>query len=456
MSRIIILTLMISLVSAGITIFNHGASNFDFLYILPLSLLLFTIVFSKALYSLQNSFVFKIFWIQIIIRYCILPISLSSGYNFTNGYYSNNLNTAVLVMLIELTLAYSVLYFIHPVQKNSYKLRNKNIANIQNVPFAIVLLLLIFLFLYQSGTLSRVSLIWELGEYISQRTTDSNKSESSSLAAVLLSTFISLLQTVLVSIIYFSNKIKAHIKTYLYLIVLVCSSIFIIGVSRFSTVLSAIPLMIFILQLTEKKYANRIKYIFTTTFIFLLLLASIEKFSRQSEDENLSAILNPATLNSYFSGPGNIAVGIDTYERSNYSFYESILFLLNDTIQNIVMLSKLSIPEYSLNNIFNFTIYGHNYWSDQIVPVSISGLFHLGYIGIPFYTSLFLILAFYFERKSYNASKLVYRYPLIIISVTFSLVFMMNISSIYSTFTNTILFIIIPFFFIQKFPNLKK
>lgn len=137
-----------------------------------------------------------------------------------------------------------------------------------------------------------------------------------------------------------------------------------------------------------------------------------------------------------------------------YHGYKRFLHALAQAPSFVRLLYRLmtSLKEMKPNNE---EIYSHRLYADQIVPLSISSLFHFGFLGIFFYSSFFLSIALYFERLSNKIQFIGYKFICINLSIVFSLVFMLNIGSFYASLSRTILFVFLPIFVIHNLQNLK-
>lgn len=434
--------LILSLSSILITIFNNGQSHIDYLYILPTTVLLLTLSLYKVYINLSKSLVFNLFIFQVCIRYCVLPILISTGAELI-GLSSFYLQWGVAVMIIEALACYIVLIIIHTKQKNTYdKYKNNLIVPLANSNNLLLLIIFIFIALYSLDAFSNINTIWSLNEYVDDSTSSS--------ASIFVGPFRALCAIYLINLIYKTSKIKTNLKIWFYLSIVIVSSLFVMGVSRLSTVFYMIPVIYLVTRVISNHDSKKLMIASMGILIASVALSSISKFSRNDSDISLHSLITAKSINAYFSGPGNIAIGFDALEHLNLKLTDHLLFLFNDSLQNVVLLSKLTNDSFKTNSTYNLMVYGHTDYADQIVPLATSGLFHFGIVGIFFYSSLILYLAFFFERKSYTSNYLITKYPFIILSTSFSLVFMMSLSSFYSTIISIFLFYYIPFHLIKN------
>lgn len=445
--------IIISFISAVLCSFNIESSKPSYLIILPISVLLISIPLKKIYKHYKNSIVFFLVILQVVFRYCLLPLILSKGGDFRNGYQSFNLNISIMIMIIELLSTFIVLFLLSNLQSNSYIHRTNRVIPIKPSLFLSLMLICMLYYIYTTGVFMVINPVWDLQDFVETVTTKSTEISYNPYGRIVFESFKVLLALLIISIVYKSHRIKERSKKWLYLIIIIVSNLFIIGLSRFSMIFFTLPLLILIRNFLNKKDFNKILFITGITTVCTLLIASLAKFTRGDNEASIDSFFSPYSINAYFAGPGNIATGIDIY--NNPSLYEHTTYLLNDTIQNIPLLSKLTIDNYKVNILFNEQIYGHRDYADQIVPLSVSGLFHFGYLGVSLYSAFFLIIALYMERLSYRTKELGYRYVYIYLSIALSLVFMLNIGSFYSNLVSAYLFIFSPLYIAHKYSSIK-
>lgn len=445
--------IIISFISAAICGFNIESSKPSYLILLPLTVFLINIPLHRVYKDYKNSIVFSLVILQIIFRYCLLPVILSKGGDFKNGYESTNLNISVMIMLIELLSTFIIIFFLSKLQNNSYIHRKKGIIPIKPSFFIYIMLLCMLYYIYKTNVFEIINPVWDLKDFVEQVTNRKVEIDYNPYGRIVFESFKVLLALLIVSIVYKSKSIKQNSKKWLYLVIIITSNLFIIGLSRLSMIFFTLPLLLLIREFLTRKDFYTLLFITGITSIFTLLIASLAKFTRGNNEATVDSFFSPYSINAYFAGPGNIATGIDIYK--DLSIYDHLAFMLSDTIQNIPLLSKLSVDNYKVNILFNEQIYSHRYYADQIVPLSVSGLFHYGYFGVAIYSSLFLIIALYIERLSYKTRELGYKYVYIYLSITLSLVFMLNIGSFYSNLVSAYLFIFLPLYIAHKYSLIK-
>lgn len=451
MHTILITLIFASMLSIFSILINLGSEISYWVVCLPLVYGICGIIFYNIFILLKKSFVFKLFQLQALVRYLILPVLYSSGQSIGVGKDSNYLEVAIGVMCIELVIIYTVFFF---YAKKQQAVTEKNTLNIQYIKKSFIVpivLVVLFAIVYLGGALDKVNFVWDLANYVDQYINQGEELEVDTLSMLLFNTFKVILILYLISLIQQSKIIKRK-KIFVTLVIL-ASTLVMVGLSRFSMVLNLAVLLAMLPFMFSNKDVKKIFYSTIPFFILILTIASIAKFSRYDEVYSGTSLVSAASINAYFLGFGNIAIGVEAFNTIKWS--DSVFYLFNDTLQNVPILSKLTDDAYKTTIRFNETIYGHKLWADQIVPLSISGLFHFGFVGIFIYNPLFIAVALFLERCAYQVKYIGYKYVCLYLSVVFSLVFMLNLGSFYASLIRTILFLFIPILILKYLTSLK-
>lgn len=454
MIKIFYFVLIVSSTSLLYCVGAIGGAHSGAVPLLPFSVLLLTIVFKPVYDLMASSVVFNLFILQVCIRYCVLPILVSGGQSVGVGHGSDYLDVAVVVMVLELISAFIVMRTFANKQKNAYLDKSEGAIGLRPGLALPLILLGMFGYMYAEGVFEKVNSVWSVSSYVQKYGVGGEELEVGSLGLVMFTPFKALLALYFVSWVHKSERIKPSRKKWLYLMAIFISSSVIVGVSRFSMVLFSLPLLIVTSYLLTRKELFKVGFLACILILTSVSIASIAKFSRHDDVVSTQNLVSASSIGAYFAGPGNIAVGFEAFDE--VKSYESILFFINDTIQNIPLASKFALQEYRLSSVFNEQIYGHNFYADQIVPLSVSGLFHFGVVGVFVYSSFFLILALYLERKSYAVRHISYKYLLVYLSTTLSLVFMLSLSSFYAAAARALLFLYVPFLLINAIPRIAR
>ncbi|MFJ1472906.1 O-antigen polymerase [Capnocytophaga cynodegmi] len=430
-------------------LFQEGNMAYENIFLLPLSFIIVSQIYFKTYDLLRNSFVFNVFIIQAILRYFIIPYKVATGGQMTGG-NSEYGETAILIMIFEIFFCFTVFQFISSKQRYAYVNRSQEIKPLEGSITLYLLIVILALYIFSTGYFSKVNPIWNMGQYV-EKVRAGEGAEDTGFGGILFRPFKLIIAIFCTSLIYKSKRINPERKKYYYLIVIFATSLFIVGTSRLSILHFATPLLVMVTLMISKKSSRKLIIAFISFIIPVILITSIGKFSREDKQASTDSFFTPSSLNAYFAGPGNVAIGIEAYE--GLKIKDKPLFFINDLLQNFPGLAKYSSDSYKTNMFFNEKIYGHKLYQDQIVPLSTSGIFHFGYWGSFIYAPIFLLVALYMERKSYKETFLGYKFVYIAVSFSLSMVFMLNIGSLYSSIVSSFLFIYIPFFVIN---NIKK
>lgn len=447
---------IITCLSAGAFLFAwymYSGSAAPAYYLLPLSLLLVSLTGATVFERLASSVVFNVFLLQAVVRYCFLPVMLGfSAGVLRSGYSSDYVNIAIVVMAIELFGIMLTFQFLSKKQSAVLSAPHAPVEPLRKSYLTVCILLGMFTYIGLSGALSKINLVFSLDEYV-ERSLMGGQIEVEGYGLILFTPFKVLLSLLVVCWVYSSRNLGDNLRLYLYVFIVFVGSIFVVGMSRLSMVLFVLPLVLLIISMLKPRQARTLSYLAISLILFSLMVSSIHKFSRYGEVAELGILVSGSSLNAYFAGPWNIAAGFEAYEKTGA--YESVLYLINDTFQNVPILSKFTNDNYKLTLSFNEQIYGHRWWADQIVPLAISGLFHFGVAGVFVYQVLFIVLALYAERLSRKTSFIAFKYLLLYISITFSMVFMLNIGSFYAAISRSALFMLLPFMILYLFQKAK-
>lgn len=435
----------IGICSFFLCLFGEGNIAYKTIFLLPLTFVAVSGLYYKTYDLMKNSFVFNIFILQAILRYFIIPYKVSDG-DYMIGVHSEYGETAIFVMMLEIFLCFIFLHFVATKQKDQFLNKTQKIIFLEGSPVLYALIGFLAFHIYSSGFLSRVNPIWNMSEYV-QKMVEGEEFGDSGFGGILFGPFKVIVALFFISLVHKSKIISYEMKKYGYLMVIFIASLFILGTSRLSILRFAIPLLVMVTLIIDRKSSRKLILTFIAFIIPIILITSISKFSRQGNQVATDSFFKLSSLNAYFAGPGNVAVGMEAYEQLEIK--DKALFFVNDLLQNFPGLSKYSSDSYKTNTLFNEKIHGHRLYQDQIAPLSISGIFHFGYWGSFIYAPLFLLIALYMERKSYSEHFLSYKYVYITISISLSMVFMLNIGSLYFNIVSSILFIYIPFLIIN-------
>lgn len=423
-----------------------------YISLIPLSFFLCSILFHRVYFVLYKSFVFKAFIAQASIRYLLLPALFASGGILKFGQNSQYIEISMVVMAIEVFFIFFIFQFFSKKHSSIFNQTAHEVTYFGGKFIIPSILSVMFLYIYISGALVNINPIWNLGGFVDQYITQGEELQYNVLGLLIFNTFKVVLVLYVISLIA-KSKISKNLKKWLFLIPILGSSLFIVGVSRFSIILNVAVMFSLLSFIMDKKSVRKIIYVSFPIISLIFLFVTIAKFSRYGANVEADSLLTASSLNAYFSGFGNIAMGFEAYEYLNWN--EGFLFLFNDIFQNVPLLSNFTTNEYKTVVRFNESMYGHRVWADQIVPASVSGLFHFGYIGLFLYTPFFIALALYMEKMAYKVKFIGYKYIFSFLAINFSLIFMLNVGGFYGTIVRTFIFLFIPILIIKLLTNLK-
>ncbi|MDO5104871.1 hypothetical protein [Capnocytophaga sp.] len=435
-----IIVSIICLITIGFCLEFNENRNYPYVVFLPVFLLIFNILGHWAFPKLKRSIVYYSFYFQAIIRYCLIPLGIALGNPLGVGQHSLNGSTAIFVMGIEL-LAIFMLFLYQNTKEGSQE--SPNIILISKNYWIYLFAGAMFLIIASSGFLNKVNFLGNFASYVEKYEGTGEEVEFDSIGGVLFGPFRIIILLIFASFILGAKKLGRFQKLIGLIILMGAMSSFIIGASRLSILLFILPFYLALNTILDKQSRKFVGIGLLSLMIPVLLFASLAKFTRGDTVATTDSILNTSSLNAYFAGVGNVAVGIDTFEKQENKTY--VLSLVNDLFQNIPLLSKITDDTYKTNMAFNKEIFGHSLWQTQIVPLNISGLFHFNIYGVGFYAVLCLFLAMQLEQKAKREAYLPYKYAFYSLAIALSMVFMLNLGSMMASIFRTFIFVYLPF-----------
>lgn len=438
MKRILFGISLLAFLTSGYCLVYHDIEKFNLLFVLPAIFGVLTLFFYKFLSQITTSMVFIVFLFQAVVRYIILPALITYDKGMEIAMYSDNDVIALIIMVIELILAYLTLAIFSRRQEQGFT-RRLSVVPLKNSLFLVVSIVALFIYIANSGYFENINYVWELNAY---RIQDSNTEEFKSNNYAGLAFLFLRIAVSLMALSWIVGRVMSpNRRIYLFWLVVAVNGVFMVGVSRFSMLLNVVPLFVVFLSFYPDQ---RIKLglIIIAVLLPATIVSSLAKFSNEEKVMTLEGLVNANSLNAYFSGPGNICVGLDAYQRIDG--VEHIWFFLNDIGQNLPLISNYTDSEYKSNIYFNYEIVKDKHDTTQIVPQSIAGLFHFSIFGVFLYPVVFLSLALYFERMFYRSSFIGYKYVYTLLALNLSLVSMLNVGSVTSAIFVNVAFILVP------------
>ncbi|WP_155844979.1 hypothetical protein [Chryseobacterium daeguense] len=417
-------------------------TSYPDVFLLPVGLGFFTLFVANIFERLKSYFIFWIITIQQVVRYLVIPFLFITGDKLKFGATTINEPYAVAMMLVELLfilIAYHICTFSKQSGERTAELHFLKLNTINTGLF----FLFIAIIALNRSFLQKLSFVWDIAAYLKLKLSGDLENVSP-LVSIMFPVMRAYIVLYIFSVID-SFKIKQSTKLILSIIVVLINATIIIGISRFSIVYATFPLILLLIYF----YPNYKRKVVTYTSVFfglILVLASLAKFSGETKKADVGGFFTLHQLNAYFGGVANYAIGYDSYEKNVINPSDKYYYLISDITQNIPVLSKFSNDNYKTNIKFNNQIYGAGRSRDQIVPVSVAGLYHFSIYFFYIYIFILTILAFKFERKAYyttNSPVLFFLYVILAFGCSTSM--MINIGSISATLLiNLVVFI--PFF----------
>ncbi len=450
--KLVLFTLSFLFFSIGFFIYGKiSNTSYQDVYFLPIGLGFFTLFISNIFVKLKSYFIFWIITIQQIVRYVVIPFLFITGDKLKFGSTTVNEAYAVAMMLIEL-LFILIAYHICTLSKEPKPQKGK----LDFLPLNTVSTGLFFLFILIIATnrsfLHKLSFVWDIATYLKLKISGDLESVSP-LVSIMFPVMRAYIVLYIFSLIN-SFKIKQGTKLMLSILIVLINATIIIGISRFSIVYASFPLILLLIYFYPV-YRRKIVTYTSSFFVLILLVASLAKFSSNAKSADVGGFFKLYQLNAYFGGVANYAIGFDSYQKNQVNPFDKYYYFISDITQNIPVLSKFSNDNYKTNIKFNNHIYGAGRSRDQIVPVSVAGLYHFSMYFFYIYIFVLSILAFKFETKAYTTNSPVLFFLYIILAFGCATSMMINIGSLSATlFINLVVFI--PFFTMINKLNLAK
>lgn len=234
--------------------------------------------------------------------------------------------------------------------------------------------------------------------------------------------------------------------------VILINATFISNLSRIDLLVPIITFSVLMLfMFNTKKERKSIVFILGSIFIIGLVYLSIFKFFGEGRGDinNSSSILWWGdTLNMYFSGAKEIAIGMNTIPLIDqcYGWSRYVFLLVNDVFSNVIGISNFTVPILNSTHLYNFTYFGSFISVSQIVPNICEGVYYFGWIFAPVWTCLFVYLAYRFSQEVYVNPHIDVKFAYIYASIYCGMVLMINSSMIISNLTNvTLLFLLLAY-----------
>lgn len=387
----------------------------------------------------------------MVVKYIFMPTIMCLG-----GYYSwlgksplsSSVNSAVALTLVELI----AITIISNVLQNRYK-NNRASKQIETQPisrysiYSIIIALGIITAIFVPETISDQRFILDTGNLDTTVEVD-----------FLFSGFLKILivfaryTLVLLAINYFykSNKRKKSIFNVLCAFIpVIINCLFISNLSRINIFVPVLTFSSIILILFNSKKEKRviIRSLLLIMSIGIVLISAFKFFGEGRGNEGRSNDIGwwGDTINMYFSGPKETAIGFEA-ERivdDEYGWRRHEL-LLNDSVSNVIGLSNFSDEKKTSTALFNLRYFSSRIAVCQIVPNIIEGYYYFGFFLCWIWPCIFVFLCYYFDNKVKNANTVDRKFSFLYASIYAGMVLMINSAMIISNIINiSVLFLVI-------------
>lgn len=458
---------LLGIIVSGYILFNSTHKGYTNYYLVPLIFAIYVKLDKEIYIRAMNNVGFAMFFISSCFRFYIVPfITCASKYAVILGMsptiqdYKEAVNLAIYEEITILFIFYTILR--KKFYKTEYYLSNQ-VQKIELIKshklftFIIVTSLLIILLIPQS--ISNINFITNLGNINLAETIVLNFPLAGLCTAIInLGRFF----TILLLINYFYKKSKQG-HTLFYIIISICiillNASFVTNLSRFGMIVPIISFTYLLLKIYDNYKTKIIKIMILCTTIIIVGMSAIKFFS---EDRNTNANASNEvtfwgeTLQTYFMGIKEIAVGIHAKDRID-GIYENnkIALFFNDSFQNILGLSNLTTPQLNTTRLYNYTYFPNSRSISQIPPNIINGLYYFGWFLAPLYILLFIYMFSYLDYKVHRNSNIVLKFAFLYGALYCGLCMMINGAMLISFLINEMLAIIICFKLNKTYTNRK-
>jgi len=356
---------LIGFIFTILTIDPYAANGYQLQFLLPLLYTILYYFFAPPIkrlgigYLLLNSI-----W---LIRYCIGPFFIKLS-NYAIRYYSDvseyHLYIALVLMIVELSISIisSGYFFKRKAIRVNIKERNDCINNISFKTVLILILISVVVIVFDRNALYSFNFI--LREQFTR------KGDTAFGTSILILSWCKMVLTV-----YLLGKMgEKNQKNKIYL--LFALFITILSISIFKETSRVILLIealgyIFLLVRLFPKYKKQI-YIINFCALFLIILTiTLYRFYATRILLETFVIFDVDTIshlfNVYFAGQQNVAIGVKSLELFWQDY--TLFTFLKDLFANTVVLNKFVVGIPGTVEYYNYTVYGHNLWADQIPPL---------------------------------------------------------------------------------------
>ena len=248
----------------------------------------------------------------------------------------------------------------------------------------------------------------------------------------------------LLAYIYKRRKIYRSIDVVLSIGIIALNSLIVYDFSRFGIIIPAAAFIYLITLLYPQKRKKIIMCSVIAIGISVVYTSFLKMFSeyRGGNVENSSDIEYWAkTLQVYFQGASDVAIGLIALERS---VLNPVVSFFNDCIANIAVLSHFSVRQFTSLYIFNYTRSGGVSF-DKILPNICASYNYFGVLGAPAIVCICTYFGVKFDSMSCKVRDINYKFIFIYASITLALCHMIYYTMIVSNLVNSVLVMLVLF-----------
>ena len=260
--------------------------------------------------------------------------------------------------------------------------------------------------------------------------------------ALLIGTGRYFLILLLLAYIYNRRKIHRTIDVILSIGIVALNSLVVYDFSRFGIIIPAATFIYLITLLYPQNRKRIIVFSLMAIGISIVYISILKMFSefRGGNIEDSSSIQYWAkTLQVYFQGTSDVAVGLIASKRA---VLDPIMSFFNDCISNVAVLSNFSVKQQTSLYIFNYIRSGGVSF-DKILPNICAGYNYFGAIGAPVIVCICTYFGIKLDSMSRKVRDINYKFIFIFASITLALCHMIYYTMIVSGLVNSALIMLI-------------
>ncbi|WP_409302868.1 O-antigen polymerase [Peribacillus sp. SCS-155] len=399
-----------------ISLITFSLNKYYMIGFLPLSFSILLMLFPRFTILATRHIGLGFLYFVMMIRYSIMPLILVIVERMEHssiGYKSEYLNSAIILMIYELTACVITIVLLgnklllNGKVKNEPKVLNKKSTNVVYIIIIAISALLIALFPALLGNFQFFSIDdAKLGAISYFRGLD------------IRLLIISKMVLYLLLVKYFASKYENNKNIIYYILSLLVSFLFVGIFQGENRTNILVDIICVILVLWYCFYSKRKITIVLISFFGLGMLTAISIFRLfaprswrpDGGDTDISLNFLANNLQLYVSGPENVALGVQSVElfNSNINFETLIndLFLWTGYLGNMLSLDETNSTVYFFNYLFNGVDPTGSVSLTQIIPLIIQGYSYFGFVGAPIFSILMCVFVILLDKLIYKTSSI--------------------------------------------------